>query len=286
MRRFPIFGTLLLIPAITMFAFIGGCTPAKVPEKKSEDKPAETTKDDATKKRTPITTATTGTIKGVVKYKGTPPEPKVLDEISKHKDGPQCLASKNKDDLIDQTWIVGKDGGVANVVVSIEPPSGKEFKVSEEMKSAYKKPVVIDQPFCMYRPHVVALYAKVEPLVFKNSAKFAHNVKVTAGPQDGTTDTLLSPGSDSEPRTYKMFSPGIVSISCSMHGWMNAKAVLFPHPYFAVTKDDGAFEIKNVPVDTPLTVYMWHEATGKVKEEDVTAKDGATAEVKLGIAAK
>ena len=33
---------------------------------------------------------------------------------------------------------------------------------------------------------------------------------------------------------------------------------MFNHPYFAVTDKDGNFEIKNVPIDEEITVYVWH----------------------------
>ena len=54
---------------------------------------------------------------------------------------------------------------------------------------------------------------------------------------------------------------------------MNAKIHVFDHPYFAVTKADGSFEIANVPVGTELTVYMWHEAKGKRTAKKMTSGD-------------
>ena len=50
----------------------------------------------------------------------------------------------------------------------------------------------------------------------------------------------------------------------------------FDHPYFDVTKDDGNFEIKNVPNDVALEVIAWHESPEKFKTETITLKKGET----------
>jgi hypothetical protein len=59
---------------------------------------------------------------------------------------------------------------------------------------------------------------------------------------------------------------------------MNAKVAVFDHPYYAVTKEDGTFEIKDAPADVPLEVVVWHESMGdtlkKGKKEDITLKPG------------
>ena len=42
---------------------------------------------------------------------------------------------------------------------------------------------------------------------------------------------------------------------------MDAYMVTFPHPYFAVSKKDGTFEIKNVPVGVGIKqkLRIWQE---------------------------
>ena len=42
---------------------------------------------------------------------------------------------------------------------------------------------------------------------------------------------------------------------------MNAYVNVVPHPFFAVTKDDGSFEIKGLPEGT-YTLELWHERLG------------------------
>jgi hypothetical protein len=284
MKRFPILGVLLLIPAIALLGAVGcekkpAAPPAVAPP------PAPTP---AAGAKTEITTAPEATVKGVVKFMGTAPAPKVNPEIAKHDDAKKGFCGAEADQQ-EQMWIVGKDGGVANVIISLAPPSDKKFKkLDDKLLEAYKHPVVLDQPFCNYVPHVVALYAEFQPLVAKNEAKMNHNVKIEAGAErGGARDILVLSGKDTGPVSLAGGGETVVNVSCSIHTWMNAKVGVFNHPYFAVTDKDGKFEIKNVPIDTPLTVYMWHESNpSKVAQKELlTAKKGDN-ELKLEIGAK
>jgi uncharacterized protein (DUF2141 family) len=79
------------------------------------------------------------------------------------------------------------------------------------------------------------------------------------------------------PAFTKMFTkPEIgVSFRCDVHGWMRSYANAVTHPFFAVTKDDGSFEIRGLPAGT-YTIEAWHEKLG-TKETKVTISAGAAA---------
>jgi hypothetical protein len=69
----------------------------------------------------------------------------------------------------------------------------------------------------------------------------------------------------------------MVPFRCDVHGWMNAYAGIVAHPYFAVSKPDGTFEIKGLPAGT-YTVEAWHERLGtQTTKVTVDGKAGATA---------
>jgi hypothetical protein len=165
-----------------------------------------------------------------------------------------------------QKWLVGKGNGLANVVVSLEPPTGKKYKIDDKLIDPFKKKeVVLDQPFCAYHPHVAAVYAKVQPFVVKNSAKFSHNTNIKPGPKNLPKNALIEPGTSWAPLRFEAESTPI-SISCELHGFMSAKLWVFNHPYFAVTNENGEFTIENVPSGEELVVYMWHESMDNKKE--------------------
>ena len=57
-----------------------------------------------------------------------------------------------------------------------------------------------------------------------------------------------------------------MSFRCDVHGWMRAYANVVTHPFFAVTKDDGSFEIKGLPAGT-YTIEAWHERLGHAADQ-------------------
>jgi carboxypeptidase family protein len=60
----------------------------------------------------------------------------------------------------------------------------------------------------------------------------------------------------------------MVPFKCDVHGWMNAYVGVLDHPYFAVTGDNGSFELKGLPPGT-YTIEAWHERLG-TKTQSVT----------------
>jgi hypothetical protein len=69
----------------------------------------------------------------------------------------------------------------------------------------------------------------------------------------------------------------MIPVKCNVHGWMHAWIGVVPHPYFAVTGPDGAFDWKNVPPGE-YTISVWHEKFGEKKQQVHLAPSG-TAEV-------
>ena len=65
----------------------------------------------------------------------------------------------------------------------------------------------------------------------------------------------------------------MVQIKCDVHSWMNAYAGVVSHPYFAVTAEGGAFELKNLPAGT-YTIEAWHEKLGTQTAERHARREG------------
>jgi hypothetical protein len=212
-------------------------------------------------------------------------------EVPKDKD--VCLAGPRHD----PTWMVkGPDKAVQNVVVFLRPPAGKFFKVPDDRKKSVKT-VFIDQPHCAFEPHVEAVYASYfdpqtkaqvrtgEKLEVRNSATIPHNTNYKGDDVlNAGTNKTIAPKGDPLPIEPKASSPSktgqdIIRIACDIHKWMTGFVWVFDHPYFAITKEDGSFEIKGVPTGVELEIVYWHESFGarpnhaKVLEK-ATLKDG------------
>ena len=64
-----------------------------------------------------------------------------------------------------------------------------------------------------------------------------------------------------------MQTPGLVNLKCNGgHVWMNAEMFVAPHPYYAVTDQDGKFEVSNVPAGQ-YEIVAWHEGWSVVRQE-------------------
>ena len=48
--------------------------------------------------------------------------------------------------------------------------------------------------------------------------------------------------------------------------------------YFAVTKEDGSFELPNLPAGVPVKINVWHEATKGVPGKEVNVEPSGIAE--------
>jgi hypothetical protein len=272
MKRYSYLGSLLAIPVVVVIlGAVPGC-PSKKVDTAPTDGAKGKTEQVSTKAEPFVVENLDGVIKGRVVYDGTPPEMGDLPGIATHDDKALCLAGPHKE----QTWIVGKDKGVANVVVFLEPPAGKFFALDEKQAEKCKKDPEIDQPHCVYEPHVVALFAIYKDkgnkkhdtgnkLMVKNSSeKISHNTQLTVG--GNTLDQNINPGTKTGVPYEITYQKDPIDIVCKKHTWMKAKLRAFDHPFFAVTDADGNFEIKNVPAGIELVLKTWHE-DGTSREE-------------------
>jgi hypothetical protein len=272
MKRFPILGIILLIPALAMLASVGcdkskdSAPPPPTKDTQGSSKDAKDKGGDGDKKDLAAPGENPSSVSGMVKFKGE--FTAVIEpELKKHKEAELCMGGKEADKIV-QTWIVGKDHGLANVVISLEPPANKKYKVDDKLRDSFKdKKAVLDQPFCAYHPHVLAIYAKVQPLVVTNSSKaLNHNTNIKFGPKNiPSVNKPIAKGESWAP-LFPDYERNPIPISCEMHGFMSARLVTFNHPYFAVTDENGAFKIDNVPSGEELTIYAWHESMSEKKE--------------------
>jgi hypothetical protein len=133
--------------------------------------------------------------------------------------------------------------------------------------------VVIDQVGCRYIPHVFAVQAG-QKLRIKSSDPTSHNVHFLPTVNvDAEENIAMSAGGADKIRSFP--SPDWIKLKCEIHPWMGAWCMVKTHPFVAITGDDGAYAIKNVPPGTHKLV-MKHEKLGE-QTATVTVETGKTA---------
>ncbi len=228
-----------------------------------------------------------GTVKGQIVFEGKDlPKPAA---VNVDKDQKHCLA---KGPITDEKWVVNpKNKGVRWTLVWLapDPASGeKKLPIHPSLQSIKDKDVVIDQPQCAFVPHVVAI-REGQNLLVKNSAPIPHSIKWDVNPtvNTGGNTTIQPNGKYSVEGLKAQKIP--VKLSCGFHGWMSGWAGVFNHPYFAVTDENGNFEIKNAPAGN-FRLMVWQEAIGwrggakGAKGQPITIKAGGVTDLgKLAI---
>jgi plastocyanin len=220
-------------------------------------------------------------IKGQVVWKGDLPEKKKPDVKT---DKEHCLS---KGDLYYEDVIVNpKSKGVKNVWVYLKPAMGNEF-AKDDIKPELAKPKsaahVVDQPCCQFVPRILAV-RDGDTITFKNSAPVPHNVNYNA--DNEAFNVTVPAGGVHSPKMPFAAQTGPVLFKCDIHPWMSGRIMVFDHPYFTVTDDDGKFEIKDAPAGNFRIFYRhengYHQGKAGAKGFPIAIKDekGGTMELK------
>jgi len=216
-----------------------------------------------------------GNIKGQVAWAGDVPKER---QIKVDKDQAHCLS---KGAIVDDELVVDtKTKGVKNVMVWLAPlqPSDK-LPIHPNLKAVPKEKVVIDQPCCMFVPRITMM-REGQTLHVNNPAPVLHNAKISGRPEVNGTVNLAIPAGQSLEKQFRAERRPML-LGCDVHGWMKGRIGVFDHPYFALTRDDGTFEIKDAPAGT-FKIFLQHEKTGWVHKgntsagQEITIKAGGT----------
>ena len=197
-----------------------------------------------------------GTIKGQVIWDGAslPDLPPKVSEGQDVKDAQVCAAAP----VPDESLVVDPDSrGVRYCLVYLVRPDGENPDRAKALLEAEPE-VLIDQQGCRFVPHLTAMHAEQKAL-FKSSDPVSHNVRIQGFdnaanfmlPAEGELAQTLNP----ERRPLPM--------ACDIHPWMQGYVMVLDHPFFAVTDEEGNFEIEGVPAGEQNLV-IWQEKIGYV----------------------
>lgn len=204
-----------------------------------------------------------GDLTGKVSFEGAAPK---MPRINMGAD-PVCMKA-HKTPMFSEEVVVNKNGTLKNVIVYVKDGlNGKKF-------SPPSTAAVFDQKGCEYIPHVLAFQTGQE-LEVVNSDPTLHNVHSLS--KDNPPFNTAQPGKNVNTLHKKFEKPELFKVKCEVHTWMNAYMGVFNNPFFAVTGDDGTFDLKKLPAGE-YTIEAWHEKYGT---QTMKVKVPATGEAKV-----
>jgi hypothetical protein len=197
---------------------------------------------------------------GTVRFEGTRPKRNRLpmDEASRK--------LYNGKPTLDESVLISKSGGLANVFVYVKTPVRGDFPMPNA-------PAVIDQQKSVFRPRVQGLRVGQE-LVMKNGDPFIHNIR-SLSRKNRPFNIAQPPGAPDRQKTFEA-AEGPITIKCDFHRWMTAHFWVMDHPFFAVTDDEGRFAIRDLPPGE-YTLAAWHEVFGEQEVKVAVGKGSPSA---------
>jgi hypothetical protein len=214
------------------------------------------------------------TLKGRFTLNGTPPPraPLTVD-----KDLSVCAPPGMR--TLDESVVTGPGGGIQNVLIYLTTPIPTDNPkwLHESYEPQRNAEVPFDQKNCVFLSHVGSMWV-AQRLKVLNSDPVGHNTNLDSKRGAKGENFLVAANS------FAYYEPGKASpapfpVSCSIHPWMKAWMMVCESPYFAVTGEDGSFEIQNLPAGVPLEFRVWQEKLTFVQQVTV---DGSPAKWNRG----
>jgi hypothetical protein len=185
------------------------------------------------------------TIRGQFVFDGTPPQMAPYNVTKEH-----SICTVNGKPPLQETLLVDSaSNGIKNVAIYLRDASRIHDSAQPKTDS-----VEFDQKHCVFLSHVLGITVG-QSLEIKNSDPTGHNTNIL-----GAGFNQLIPEGASIP--YKVQKEAAVpsQVVCSIHPWMLAYLLPRKNGYFAVTDDEGRFEIANVPAGEQIEFQVWHES--------------------------
>jgi plastocyanin len=205
----------------------------------------------------------TGSISGKITYDGAVP---AAEKVKLSAD-PKCQGMHPQG--LEKQPVRVSNGGLADVFVWVKSGISGTYPAPTEA-------VLLDQKGCNYEPHIITVQAG-QPLKIRNDDDTLHNIHPR--PTVNQEFNIGQPRKGMESNHTFDKQEIMIPVGCDVHPWMRSYISVVGHPFFAVTKDDGTYEIKGLPAGD-YEIEAVHEklksTTGKI-----SVKDGEAAKLDL-----
>jgi len=195
-----------------------------------------------------------GVIRGTARLKGDIPK---IERYEITKNSEACGTVRTS-----QRLQVAPNRGVKNAIVYLESITcGKKFSTDVKIE--------LRQENCEYIPHVT-IVPLGEGIEIVNNDPILHNIHAY-GVQPGTPSFFNIAQPIKGQRTMishkQLKEPGLITVTCDAgHPWMSGYIMIAGNPYYALTDDNGKFELAEVPPGS-YKITMWHEGFQVTKKE-------------------
>jgi hypothetical protein len=200
-----------------------------------------------------------GSLKGHFVVDGQPPK---LADVDPGTD-PVCCEHHPASEAV----VVGKNGGLANVVVYVYLGHGQSIDVHPDYAVANDQPVVLNNEGCAFHPHV-CLVRTGQPFVIENSDPTGHSTHARLQ-RNGAFNVQLPVGAEVQ-KIFGRAESRPLPVTCDVHPFMRGYLLVRDDPYMAVSAGGGTFEIANLPAGRH-TFQFWHEVPGFLKNIELGA---------------
>ncbi len=179
---------------------------------------------------------------------------------------------------VDQSVLVGPDGGLANVVVTVETRRGEPKLDSRwfapvNLEDGSPAECVLTNKGCAFEPRVL-IVRTTHTLVLANADPTMHNVNIDFVRNPGV-NVVVEPDGRREIQLKKA-EPKPVAVRCNVHTFMNGWVVVRDDDYATATGSDGRFRLPALPPGE-WRLAFWHEGqplAGLAVGDGVTDKRG------------
>jgi plastocyanin len=205
---------------------------------------------------------------GQVKLVGELPPPRAMPSA----DG-FCGPRSGATTVVSRVYLRASDNSLADVLVVL---TGERL-AKRHWPAPATKPVIVNRG-CQFEPYVTAIQMR-QSVTFENLDRVLHNVHLRPTVA-GNPDMNVAMMPKARPIVARFnAAESFIRVECNVHPYMVAYVCVVDHPFFALTKGDGRFQIPNIPAGE-YTLVAAHRRAG-VMEKKIKVTDEESAEVEF-----
>jgi hypothetical protein len=142
-------------------------------------------------------------------------------------------------------------------------PAAKEpLKIHPDLSAIKPRERMMIVQGYRYHPPVIAL-REGQDLIVKSEDSKAYNFRWMPDPKFNRGGNLAIQAGNTHVISALRAQPRPMTVGSDHYPWMTGTIGIFDHPYFALTDEDGRFDIPLVPAGS-VRVLVWHQSIGWV----------------------